>query len=131
MADESVEIKGDSEVKELVVWFETIKEDLPLSFRLFHGALCAAMGTAGLWGGFQFARQGGWFEKLVALLVVEPFALYFALAGLFEIALGLVPSKWPAAAFLAIANRMWIVAALLAGGVLFMLIWWIWLMIGG
>ncbi len=131
MADESVEIKGDSDVQELAAWFGKIKEDVPFAFRFVHGGLCAAMGIAGLWGGFQFARQGGWFEKLVALLVVEPFALYFALAGLFEIAPGIVPSKWPAAALLAIANRMWIVAALLAGGVLFMGIWWIWLVITG
>jgi hypothetical protein len=63
--------------------------------------------------------------------VVEPFGLYFALAGLFEIAPGIVPSKWPAAALLAIASRMWIVAALLAGGVLFMGIWWVWLLLAG
>jgi hypothetical protein len=113
----------------LAAWFETIKEDLPLAFRLFHGGLCAVMGIAGLWGGIQLARQGGVFEKLVALLAVEPFGLYFALAGLFEIAPGIVPAKWPAAALLAIANRMWIVAALLAGGVLFMLIWWLWLVL--
>ena len=106
MADESLEMTGDSEIEELATSFETIKEDLSLAFRLFHGGLCAAMGIAGLRGGFQIAREGGVFEKAVALLVVEPAGLYFALFGLFEIAPGVVPSKWPAAALLAIANRM-------------------------
>jgi hypothetical protein len=126
MAAESPESTEDSDTREISSWFEQV-QTMPLAFRLLHGGLCAAMGIAGLWEGLQLARQGGVFEKLVAFLVVEPFGLYFAVAGLFEIAPGIVPSKWPAAALLAIANRMWIVVALLAGGVLFMAIWWLWL----
>jgi hypothetical protein len=118
------------EADEVVVWLRTSISKMPFLFRLVHGAFCVAFGLRGLWDGVQLLRGGSVVEEILALLIVEPFSLYFLIAGLFEIAPDRVSPRWFVWALLSLKRRALIFAALLTLSVLVMLAWWLYLVLG-
>jgi hypothetical protein len=119
------------EVGEVVVWLRTSVSKMPFLFRLAHGTFCAGFGLRGLWGGVQMMRGGNVLEEILALLIVEPFSLYFVIGGLFVIAPDRISPRWFVWALLSLQRRILIFAALLALSVLVMLVWWLDLVLAG